>query len=356
MGVFAYYDNNTDGIVYHVIPSPESEYAPSTIYSETDSTLSGTTIRSDDLPGYFVVQHGRQHPASENIVKWVPSDNIRRHVLRYIMSRSIIGGNCTEPVKKMLAPVEGRKRHVLQVGTRTGTWVQAMATEFPDVEFYTVDVVPMIPHVPRPNVMFQVYDFTQGLLLEDESQDVVYLTSLLEMVRDYRAVAREAHRVLRSGGLLCTLDTKMGFWDPEDVRIPSRRNPQACRLSRRIQEHLSRLGINQETCDKLPQWLAPGSDLWDKGQSGFKDIQCDIRIQPWFPHEGHSCMDMIDTSIAPYARHVATSTIRDAAGIAKDSGLTDEEVKSWINSAIEEIQQPDRCPMYKLYLIHAVKI
>ncbi|QRW12815.1 methyltransferase domain protein [Ceratobasidium sp. AG-Ba] len=356
MGVFAYYDTDTDGIVYHVIPSPQSEYAPSTIYSETDSMLSGTTIQSDDLPGYFVVHHGRQHPASDNVAKWVPSDNIRRHVIRYLLAKSMVGGNCTEQVKKMIAPVEGRKRRVVQVGTRTGAWVQAMATEFPDVEFYTVDVVPMIPHVPRPNVVFQteikyrvqamatefpdvefytvdvvpmiphvprpnvvfqVYDFTKGLLLEDESQDVVYLACLLEMVRDYRSVVREAHRVLRPGGLLFTNDPTLGFWDPEDIRMLSRRNPQACRLYRIIRERVSKFGIDPDMFDKLPQWLTPGSDLWDKGQSGFKDIQCDIRIQPWFPHEGQPCMDLIDTSMAPYARHVATSAIRDATGVAK---------------------------------------
>ncbi|QRV98219.1 methyltransferase domain protein [Ceratobasidium sp. AG-Ba] len=348
MGVFAYYDTNTDGIVYHVIPSPQSEYAPSTIDSETDSTLSGTTIQSDDLPGYFVVHHGRQHPASENVAKWVPSDNIRRHVIRYLLAKSMVGGNCTEPVKKMLAPVEGRKRRVVQVGTRTGAWVQAMATEFPDVEFYTVDVVPMIPHVPRPNVVFQVYDFTKGLLLEDESQDVVYLACLLEMVRDYRAVVREAHRVLRPGGLLFTNDPTLGFWDPKDVRILSRRNPQACRLYGIIRERVSNFGIDPDMFDKLPQWLTPGSDLWNKGQSGFKDIRCDIRIQPWFPHEGQPCMDLIDTSMAPYARHVAISAIRDATGVAKDSGLTDEEAQNLISGVVEELEQPDRCTMYKM--------
>ncbi|QRW02667.1 methyltransferase domain protein [Ceratobasidium sp. AG-Ba] len=56
-----------------------------------------------------------------------------------------------------------------------------MASEFPHVHFRSVDVIPMVPHVQHPNPTFEVYDFTEGLLLEDESQDVVFLNIILEI-------------------------------------------------------------------------------------------------------------------------------------------------------------------------------
>jgi hypothetical protein len=57
-----------------------------------------------------------------------------------------------------------------------------MATEFPHVQFRSLDVAPIIAHNPRPNIIFEVYDFTEGLLLEDTSQDVVFLNMVMEIV------------------------------------------------------------------------------------------------------------------------------------------------------------------------------
>ncbi|QRV90565.1 hypothetical protein RhiJN_18583 [Ceratobasidium sp. AG-Ba] len=122
MGVFAYYDTDTQGIVYHVIPSPETHYAPSIISSEAGSGLSGITIQSDDLPGYFILHHGRPLAANENVPKWLPTDNIQRHVIRYLIVKSIFGGNYVGPVRDILAPVEGRELRALELGTRAGTW------------------------------------------------------------------------------------------------------------------------------------------------------------------------------------------------------------------------------------------
>ncbi|QRW04411.1 hypothetical protein RhiLY_03410 [Ceratobasidium sp. AG-Ba] len=169
MGVFAYYDTDTEAIVYHVLPSPE------------DDDISGTTIQSDELPGYFIIHHGRQQPASDNAPKWFPSDNIRRHILRYLVSKTLLGGHYSGPIKDMLTPLDGRVRQALDIGTRTGTWIQGLASEFPHARFRSLDIVPMMPHVPRHNIVFEVYDFTQGLRLEEESQDVVFLNIVLEM-------------------------------------------------------------------------------------------------------------------------------------------------------------------------------
>ncbi|KAG9081511.1 hypothetical protein FRC06_005524, partial [Ceratobasidium sp. 370] len=181
MAVYAYYDAETDGTVYHVIPSPQSSPSEFTFDSESDSAASGITIESDDLPGYFIVHHGRQQPAGGNAARWFPADNVRRYILQSLVSKWVFGGEYIGPVKEMLAPVAGWQRQALELGTRSGTWIQAMATEFPHVQFRTLDLIPMVAHTPRPNVVFEVYDFTEGLMLPDGSQDVVFLNAVLEM-------------------------------------------------------------------------------------------------------------------------------------------------------------------------------
>ncbi|QRV89071.1 methyltransferase domain protein [Ceratobasidium sp. AG-Ba] len=357
MAIFSYYDTETDAIVYHVIPSSDTDYAPSTISSETDSTLSGTTIRSDDLPGYFVLHHGRQQPASKNLAKWYPSDNIRRYVVRYLVSRSTFGGDYIGPVKEVLAPLRNRERHVLELGTRTGTWIQAMAAEFPHVWFRTLDVVPIMPHVPRHNVIFEAYDFTEGLRVPDESQDAVFLNIVMELVKDYKALLREAYRVLRPGGLIHINDFKPNFWEHGDIsRLAERTNPMGCQFNRIIRQQVASAGIDPDTIDRLPEWLTPESKVWNQGQSGFKDIYSDKRTYPFFPHDGHSCMDSMDPSMAPLYRHFAAACIRDMAGLVRDSGMESEEVDRLIEGVLQEAERPEGCVVIKVCCIYATKI
>ncbi|KAG9114066.1 hypothetical protein FRC07_007686, partial [Ceratobasidium sp. 392] len=293
MPVYAYYDADTDARVYHVIPSPDSSLSEFTFSSESDSAASGVTIESDDLPGYFVIHHGRPQPAGDSAARWFPSDNTRRYILQSLVSKWVFGGEYIGPVKEMLAPVPGRQRQALELGTRSGTWIQAMASEFPHVQFRTVDIIPMVAHTPRSNVVFEVYNFAEGLLLPDESQDVVFLSVVLEIVKDYRALLREVHRVLRPGGLIYVNDFNLHIWDPEDITRHPRRNPLGCRMSDFVREYIINMGIDPDTCDKLPDWLAPDSDLWDqtKEPRGFEQIQSVVKAYPAHPHPGHSCMN-----------------------------------------------------------------
>ncbi|QRV90231.1 methyltransferase domain protein [Ceratobasidium sp. AG-Ba] len=206
-----------------------------------------------------------------------------------------------------------------------------MATQFSHVQFLSLDVVPMIAHAPRPNVAFEVYDFTAGLLLEDESQDAVFLNVVLEMVKDYQGLLREVYRILRPGGLIYIRDLNPHFWDPEDIMIPAHRtNPYGCRFFDLIRQCISSAGIDPDTCDKLPQWLLPGSDLWNQEQAGFKDIHSVIRPFPAYPHDGFSCMNRIEEGIAAYLRQLTTMSLHDMSGLLRDTGMGGKEADELI--------------------------
>jgi hypothetical protein len=57
-----------------------------------------------------------------------------------------------------------------------------MAAEFPHVQFRSIDIAPIMAHAPRSNILFEVYDIGEGLLLEDGSQDIVFINVAIELV------------------------------------------------------------------------------------------------------------------------------------------------------------------------------
>ncbi|KAG9104073.1 hypothetical protein FRC07_009855, partial [Ceratobasidium sp. 392] len=270
------------------------------------------------------------------------------------------GGDYVGPVREMLAPMVGRQRKALELGTRTGTWIQAMAAEFPHVQFRSIDAVPMIAHSQRPNITFEVYDFTEGLLEEDESQDVVFLHVVLEIVKDYRSLLREVHRVLRPGGLIHINEYNPHLWDAQNPSIPAHRtNPTGYRLFSLARAHLTKMGIDSDTCNKLPGWLAPSSELWgDEAdrRKGFEQIESVIKIYPAFPHEGLSCTQAIDSQMIPLLAHLTVMSTRDMLTLLKDGGMKDEEAEELIESMLEELKNHGGCALLKLYSVHAVKL
>ncbi|CAE6376906.1 unnamed protein product [Rhizoctonia solani] len=362
MAAYPVYDTATSSLVYCVIPDPQPNGTDleSEIDSVSESTASGLTIHSDNVSGYFVEHHGRQQPASENALRFFPSDNARRYILRHILGKYLFGGNYSGFVKDMLTSDPQRRFNVLELGTRDGTWAQDMAVEFPNVRFRSLDLVPVMAHAPRPNVVFEVYDFAAGLLLPDSSQDVVFINVASELVNNYRALLRDVHRVLRPGGILYIRDYNLRLWEPQDgPRSVRSLKPAGCSINDIARQVLMSLGGEPDICDKIPRWLAPDSSLWSHIKSdeskGFERVETTTITYPSYPHQTYPCTSKLDSRIVPVLAHYATMTARDMFGILRDGGMTTENANGIIEASIEELKDPGKCTLSRFYGIQAVK-
>jgi len=59
-----------------------------------------------------------------------------------------------------------------------------MAVEFPHVDFVSIDIVPMVAHTPRANVIYEVYNFHDGIDEPDASFDFVHARTTKMLVRE----------------------------------------------------------------------------------------------------------------------------------------------------------------------------
>ncbi|KAG8736782.1 hypothetical protein FRC10_008944 [Ceratobasidium sp. 414] len=245
-----------------------------------------------------------------------------------------------------------------------------MATEFPHVHFRSLDVAPIMAHVPRPNIVFEVYNFAEGLLLDDSSQDVVFLNVVFGLVsqptplpqsrlvkvetqvKDYPALIREAHRVLRPGGLIHIRDFDTVLYDPENVSQPARHtNPAGCRTLDTVRNVLAQMGLDPQTFEHLSHWLASEPN----GTAGFENIQDMTKMFPLYPHESAICGHKVDPRIAPYLEHFALMSFRDTTSILLDAGMEASEANSLIEETIMELRSPGNCVLMKLPCVYAVK-
>ncbi|QRV94462.1 methyltransferase domain protein [Ceratobasidium sp. AG-Ba] len=181
-------------------------------FSDIDSDGSDTTVRSMstlsslEVSSFFREVYGRAYPADANIPQFVPLDlgEVVRLELQHYYLKLLLESNYVGPVQSILAPdpTSPRRKRVLDIFTADGTWVQEMASEFPHVDFVSLDMIPLVPHKPRANVSFEVYDVYNGFAELDASFDMVHTRRTVSQIRDYHAFLREVDRVLKPGGLL----------------------------------------------------------------------------------------------------------------------------------------------------------
>ena len=106
---------------------------------------------------------------------------------------------------------EGERCRVLDVGCGTGENSQRIAAKGHTV--YGVDIsANAVDKYRRRGFEGRVMDVEEGLDFPDESFDLVYCSEVIEHLVAPEALAREAFRVLRTGGQLVLSTPNSAFW------------------------------------------------------------------------------------------------------------------------------------------------
>lgn len=164
--------------------------------------------------------------------------------------------------------------------------------------------------------------------------------------------------MLRPGGLVEIREFDPGVWDPKDVSKPAREtNPMACRFFDSLRNAIRKSGSEPDTYTKLHQWLTSDSEMWRDGSQprGFERIYPTILMLPPHPHVGHPCTSRLAPHMIPLIGYFITVCTRDSAGLLCAAGLSAGEAASLAEAMIEELKDPGKCPVLKLYCVYATK-
>ncbi|KAG8743091.1 hypothetical protein FRC10_000391 [Ceratobasidium sp. 414] len=340
------WNDATEGDVWYVEPETSTKDccpAGYTYSSDTDSTVATMeTIESSELGEFFRVEYGRAFPIYEELPMALPSDagEIHRLQIQHTALKLLVGDALDSILEAHLRPgPDGRQKRVLDVRTQTGLWAEELAIKFPDVDVKTIDVAPTIPHLPRANLHHEVYDVHAGIMESDGSFDVVHARHTVNMIKDWRTLLKDMHRVLRPGGILVFGELDPRLTAPKDG-VPAIRGP-ASRSAGFLEEYraaLSSRGILTEACRDIDSWLAPDNPLWGSlPGSGFRDIAHRVWEAPlnglWHP-------DPLMQEIGMLMAMNFCEFVGNARPLFLSSGHTDSEFDKWVEDMRGEVRDP----------------
>ncbi|KAJ1302021.1 hypothetical protein OPQ81_000856 [Rhizoctonia solani] len=342
----------------------------------TDSTMS--TLESTEARSYFREVYGRMFPADTNLPVLLPTDKaeVLRLELQHLSIKLALEGNYWGPVRQtLLAPTTHRKR-VLDLVTLEGTWVQEMSHEFPDVDFVSLDLSPLTPHPPRPNVVFEVYDLYNGFAEPDNSFDVVHL----------RHAAVPFIVCCGPAAFFLFCEYELEVYDAEFPDIPAWGSlPGISNALRLARGGLAHQGVNVYVWRELPKWLPWDSSFW-KEESQYEDEEFDIDTDtesqssvirspqpsqsepdngrgftgvqtwanimpaaPWHP-------DPRLYEVGKLVQRVWADVWRNMGSSLQLSGMSEQEATETIRAAVYDIEHPPVRIAAKLHTLYAFKV
>ncbi|KAG8758151.1 hypothetical protein FRC11_004039 [Ceratobasidium sp. 423] len=358
-------------------------------FSDIDSdesdvtTRSMSTLNSVEVNSYFREVYGRAYPADANIPAFVPLDNgeAARLEIQHHYTKLLIGSNYFGPI------------FLQQTGH--GERAQEMATEFPHVDFVSLDMIPLVPHTPRPNVNFEVYDVYNSFAEPDASFDIVHTRRTVTQFRDYHSFLREVHRVLRPGGLILfgqieievyqyTAPDQSSPKDPgEDLFpgphvIPAKQSlPAMTHGMELLRDSLTLQQVKVFMWRELPELLAPGSALWQyqprehdmrysdvgpyqtgieaacvRPTLGFKDVVSQIHIYPTTPW--HTSPRL--RALGEIVQQVGEWNWKNFGLLFRQAGHDEKLVDTLIEAGHKERTSTDIWQVMRYHTVYATKI
>ncbi|KAF8750619.1 putative methyltransferase [Rhizoctonia solani] len=330
---------NRQGTVYFVNDNVNEQVQYVDSDSDTMSTCSthsASTITSSEVSDFYQERFGRVFPMDDNIPVVLPIDEPEHDRLEKLHRcyKLLVGSNYFGPLKEHMARTPHPR--VLDIRTQQGTWVQEMASEFPHAQFISLDLVPMIPHVPRPNITFEVYDLYAGLAEPDESFDIIHARDCINSIKNYDMLLREFHRVLRPGGLLLIGELGVDAYEAYDTDTPAIRSSP-------------RLGSMVFSSHPTASGATP---ILTTRKRGFTQIETRIAHLPdgtWHP-------DPVLQQAGALAQDIWRATWHSVIPLMLEKGVDEELVRSIVEDALEELMDPTIQTVWKYYMTHAVKI
>ncbi|KAJ1300486.1 hypothetical protein OPQ81_005300 [Rhizoctonia solani] len=303
-----YYDPETEGLVYLVQPTHQDPYDDSDMETISSASTAQTvsTITSDEISDYFREAYGRTYAHDENLPLLYPIDEIeaRRHQMQHAFLKALVHGNYIGPVQEVLRPrADGSRPRILDIRTCTGNWAQEMAAEFPHCDIVSIDIAPIVPHAPHPNIAFEVYDLYAGVAEPDESFDYVSCRHVQLHVKEYDRLIFDLHRVLKPGGLITICEVENQIYEAEppfDRRAYVHTAPLAAQAVDILRGAITKQGVDLNAINHFHEWLRPNSPFWAQtakkydipssrvqiASRGFRDIQKQVVLIPvgtWHP-------------------------------------------------------------------------
>ena len=113
----------------------------------------------------------------------------------------------------------GKNRKVLDIGCGKGRYIKRLAAEFPDNEYYAVDLSFSVMEYFQDCNIKKAQGSLTDIPYANHSFDIAYVCEALEHAVDIESAVRELCRVVKNGGLVVIVDKnkeKLGYFDIED--------------------------------------------------------------------------------------------------------------------------------------------
>jgi len=248
-----------------------------------------------------------------------------------------------------------------------------MAVEFPHVDFVNIDIAPMVTHTPRANVIYEVYNVSNGIDEPSASFDFVHAHDSLTIVRhshksfsptlsytyfgsrflhmsnatqmrNYEEFLPEIYRVLRPGGMFLFHEFEyIPYESHNPSQLPSLSALHSLAVGLVLQTALEQQSISIHGTTQMADWLARLGD--------FSSINKEWRGVPasaWHPDPRLQDVGMMAAQTTKSGHHNLRSLL-------KCSRLDDKTIDELLEGVVRDAQNPLLQLIFKYHVVYAFK-